>query len=236
MKPSAYLLVAALCLSACSNRPALEPGPQLTLVASDELPAPAGSVAGSETRTFRVGPFDKLSVSVFGIPELSQTVQVDAAGRVALPLVGSIQAAGLTPSQISEQVAQGLRGRYVRDPQVAVNVDETASQVITIDGQVTEPGVYPALGRMTLIRAIASAKGTGEFAKLEDVVVFRKVGDRQMAALYNLDAIRRGSYGDPEVYPNDVIVVGDSPSRRLFRDFLQASPILVAPLIAVLQR
>ncbi|HEX8384151.1 MAG TPA: polysaccharide biosynthesis/export family protein [Sphingomonas sp.] len=235
MKPSAYLLLAILCLSACSTRPSLEPGPHLTLVASDELPAPEGMVAGSETRAFRIGPFDKLSVSVFGIPELSQTVQVDAAGRIALPLVGSIQAAGLTPAEASEQVEERLRGRYVRDPQVAVNVDETSSQVITIDGQVNEPGVYPVLGRMTLVRAIASAKGTGEFARVQDVVVFRKVGERQMAALYNLDAIRRGSYRDPEVYPNDVVVVGDSPSRRRFRDFLQASPILVAPLIAILQ-
>ncbi len=235
MKPRAYLFVAALCLSACSNRPSIEPGPNLTLVASDDLPAPEGVVAGSETRPFRVGPFDKLSVSVFGIPEMSQTVQVDAAGRVAVPLVGAIQAAGLTPSEGSEQIAQGLRGRYVRDPQVAVNADETSTQVFTVDGQVAEPGVYPVLGRMTLVRAIASAKGASEFARLEDVVVFRKVGDRQMAALYNLGAIRRGTYRDPEIYPNDVVVVGDSPSRRLFRDFLQASPILVAPLIAVLQ-
>jgi len=207
----------------------------LTLVASDELPAPEGMAPGSEARTFRVGPFDKLSVSVFGIPELSQTVQVDAAGRIALPLVGAIQAVGLTPAEVSERVVQELRGRYVRNPQVAVNVDETSSQVITIDGQVNEPGVYPVLGRMTLVRAIASAKGTGEFARVQDVVLFRKVGERQMAALYNLDAIRRGTYSDPDVYPNDVIVVGDSPSRRRFRDFLQASPILVAPLIAILQ-
>lgn len=224
-----------LSLSACATRPALEPGPNLTLVASDELPAPEGMAPGSEARTFRVGPFDKLSVSVFGIPELSQTVQVDAAGRIALPLVGAIQAVGLTPAEVSERVVQELRGRYVRNPQVAVNVDETSSQVITIDGQVNEPGVYPVLGRMTLVRAIASAKGTGEFARVQDVVLFRKVGERQMAALYNLDAIRRGTYSDPDVYPNDVIVVGDSPSRRRFRDFLQASPILVAPLIAILQ-
>jgi polysaccharide export outer membrane protein len=57
-----------------------------------------------------------------------------------------------------------------------------------------------------------------------------------MAGLYNLDAIRRGAYDDPPVYANDVIVVGDSPQRRLFRDFVSLSPLLAGPLIAILQR
>jgi polysaccharide export outer membrane protein len=123
----------------------------------------------------------------------------------------------------------------VRDPQVTVNLKETVSQVITVDGQVKRPGLYPVIGKMTLMRAVATAEGTAEFAKLEDVVIFRTVKGQQLAALYDLKAIRRGNYGDPEVFANDVIVVGDSQARRLFRDALQIVPLLTTPLIIALQ-
>ena len=88
---------------------------------------------------------------------------------------------------------------------------------------------------MTLMRVIASAKGLSEFARQDDVVILRTVGDHRMAGLYNVAAIRRGIYDDPAVYANDVIVVGDSPQRRMFRDFVSLSPLLAGPLIAVLQ-
>lgn len=107
---------------------------------------------------------------------------------------------------------------------------------MTIDGQVVEPGLYPVTNQMTLMRAIASAKGLSEFARQDDVVILRTVNDKKMAGLYNMGAIRRGAYDDPPVYANDVIVVGDSPQRRLFRDFVSLTPIIAAPLIAILQR
>ena len=230
----AICLAVAVVTAGCTRTARLTPRAELTIVNSSALPAPEGVTPGAAVRPFRLGAFDKVSVSVYGIPELSQSTQIDAAGRISVPLAGQFIAAGLTPEELSRQITTRLRQRFVRNPQVAVNVDETASQVVTIDGQVAEPGVYPVVGRMTLVRAIASAKGTAEFAKLDDVVVFRTVGDRKMAALYNLSAIRRGAYEDPEIYANDTIVVGDSPSRRLFRDILQASPLFVTPLIALL--
>ena len=98
-----------------------------------------------------------------------------------------------------------------------------------------EPGLYPVIGRMTLIRAVATAKGTDEFAKLDDVVVFRTVNGQQYAALYNLKSIRRGGYPDPEVFANDVVVVGDSAARRFFKNALQVAPLLTTPIILLLQ-
>jgi polysaccharide export outer membrane protein len=62
-------------------------------------------------------------------------------------------------------------------------------------------------------------------------VVFRTVGGKQMAALYNIEGIRRGNYPDPEVFANDVVVVGDSPARRLFKDLVGASALITTPLI-----
>ena len=108
--------------------------------------------------------------------------------------------------------------------------------MVTVDGQVTEPGLYPVTNQMTLGRAIASAKGVSEFAKMDDVVILRTVNGQRMAGLYNLTAIRRGLYVDPPIYPNDVIEVGDSPARRLFKDFVSVTPLLAAPLIALIQR
>ena len=128
-----------------------------------------------------------------------------------------------------------MRGRYVRNPEVTINIKSSVSQVVTIDGQVVEPGLYPVTNQMTLMRAIASAKGLSEFARQEEVVILRTVDGRRMAGLYNVDAIRRGEYDDPAIYANDMIVVGDSPQRRLFRDFVSLSPLLAGPLIAVLQ-
>jgi polysaccharide export outer membrane protein len=201
-----------------------------------ELPAPDRTDLLSESRPYLIGPFDKLMIDVFGIEELSQKeVQTDASGRISFPLAGVIEAAGKTPAEIEDEIEARLRSRYVRDPQVTVNLKETVSQVITVDGQVKKPGLYPVIGKMTLMRAVATAEGTAEFAKLDDVVIFRTVNGQQLAALYNLKAIRRGNYSDPEVFANDVVVVGDSQARRLFRDAMQVVPLLTTPLIIALQ-
>lgn len=206
------------------------------VVPGNELPPPERADLVEQNRPYLIGPFDKLVIDVFGIEDLSKKeVQTDAGGRISFPLAGVVEAAGKTPSEVEQILENRLRGRFVRDPQVTVNLKETVSQVITVDGQVKEPGLYPVIGRMTLMRAVATAKGTAEFAKLEDVVVFRSVKGQRMAALYNLKAIRRGSYNDPEVFASDVVVVGDSQARRLFKDALQIAPLLTTPIILLLQ-
>jgi polysaccharide export outer membrane protein len=203
-------------------------------VGGDAMPAPTRSDVVNSDRPYLIGPFDKLTIDVFGIKEMSMfKVTTDASGRISFPLAGTVEAGGKTPAEVSEAISERL-SRYVKSPQVTVNLEETVSQVVAVNGQVTQPGLYPVVGRMTLMRAIATARGTSEFAKKTDVVIFRTVGGQKMAALYNLAAIERGAYEDPEVYANDVVVVGDSPSRRIFRDILQAAPLLTTPIIAYL--
>lgn len=200
-----------------------------------ELPPPTGADVTRSASDYQIGPFDKLRVNVFGAEELSGEVVADGSGSVSVPLIGTLDAAGKTPTELADMIAGKLRGTYMKDPRVTVNLMEATSQTFTVDGQVKEPGMYPVRGNLSLMRAVATAKGTTEFAKLEDVVIFRNVGGKQMAALYNLGAIRRGAYADPRVYPNDVVVVGDSPGRRLFRDALQVAPALATPLVLLLQ-
>lgn len=229
-------LVLSATLSACAEREPLQSSSRLTVVENDNtLPAPTRGDLTAGDRPALIGPLDTIQVDVFGVPELSREMQVDASGRIAMPLVGTVDARGKTAGELANSVEAALRGRYVRNPDVTVNIKSSVSQVVTIDGQVVEPGLYPVTNQMTLLRAIASAKGLSEFARQDDVVILRTVDGRKMAGLYNIGAIRRGAYNDPAIYANDVVVVGDSPQRRLFRDFVSLAPLLAAPLIAIVQ-
>ncbi|KTE41491.1 MULTISPECIES: polysaccharide biosynthesis/export family protein [unclassified Sphingopyxis] len=228
-------LTAACLLAGCGGRaPQLTSTPTLQVTEGNALPAPSGADLVGETRPYLIGPFDRLSVDVYGVPDLSKQVQADASGKIQLPLVGEIQASNQTTAQLAEAIEARLT-RFVRRPDVSVNVTESVSQVLTVDGQVMQPGLYPVVGKMSLMRAVALAKGTTEFAKLDDVVIFRTVNGQRMAALYNLKQIRTGVYDDPEVFANDVVVVGDSPARRLFKDILATTPLLVSPLVALIR-
>ncbi len=200
------------------------------------LPPPAEVDALKPNRAYLIGPGDNLSIQVFGAEELGGTLSVDSTGRIALPLIGAVQASGTTPEDLEAIVRDRLRANYVRDPRVAVNLVAGRSQVVTVDGEVEEPGLYPVVGQMTLMRAIATAKGTTEFAKTRHVVIFRTVGEQRMAALYDLQSIRRGVYADPEVFANDVVLVGEDSARRTFQSLVSAGALLTGPIIALIQR
>ena len=200
-----------------------------------QLPAPSRADLSAPNRPYLIGPFDKLQIDVFGVEDLTREVQADASGRISFPLLGAVDAAGKTPGELADLIADGLRGKYVRNPQVTVNLKETMSQIVTVDGEVKQPGLYPVIGRMTLTSAVASAKGTTEFARLNNVYVVRLVNGQRMVGAFNLAAIRAGRYEDPEVYANDVVVVGESSGRRLFQNFLGVAPAVLAPLVYILR-
>jgi polysaccharide export outer membrane protein len=230
----AFLMASAL--AGCARQEPLQTTARLNVVeGSSVLPAPDRDDLTAADRPALIGPLDTIQVDVFNVPDLSREMQVDASGRIAMPLAGTIDARGKTAEELGQLIQTALRARYVRNPEVTVNIKSSVSQVVTIDGQVVEPGLYPVTNQMTLMRVIASAKGLSEFARQDDVVILRTVGKQRMAGLYNVAAIRRGAYDDPPVFANDVIVVGDSPQRRMFRDFVAISPLLAAPLIAILQ-
>ncbi|MGN6358203.1 MAG: polysaccharide biosynthesis/export family protein [Novosphingobium sp.] len=225
------VLPAILLATGCAGAPPLRTSPYVQVVGATELPPPSRD--DSSTQLYRIGELDRLVIDVQGFTELTEReFQVDAAGRLSIPIAGSMTVAGTTPDEAERRIADALRAAHVRNPRVSVNIKESLSRFVTVDGQVTQPGNVPVVNQMTLMRAIAAAKGASEFAKLDDVVVFRKVDGQQMAALYNLGAIRRGLYGDPVLYPLDIVVVGNSPARRLFRDIISTAPLLTAPIIA----
>ena len=227
---------ATLALSGCAGREPLRSTAELTVVeGASVLPAPVRADLLAPDRPSLIGPLDTISLEVFNVENLSREMQVDASGRISMPLIGTVDAGGKTAGELARDIENALGARYLRDPEVTVNILSSVSQVVTVDGEVTEPGLYPVTNQMTLLRAIASAKGMTEFARVDDVVILRTVEGQRMAALYNVEAIRRGLYSDPALYANDLVVVGDSPQRRLFRDFVSIAPLLASPLVAILR-
>lgn len=183
---------------------------------------------------YRINPLDVLRISVFGEPELTfQTLPVDPSGQITLPMVGTVQAKGRTAQELSAEISVALR-RYLRQPQVAVNVAEFTSQKVTIEGTVKAPGVYQALSDMTLMDAIAMGQGVGDYSKQDEIVVFRRQGDQRYVARFDLTTITRGESPDPRILPGDIVVVGYSASRRFFSDSLAVLPAAVGIFVALI--
>ncbi len=231
------VVVSALAVSlvGCASQQHVETTPYLQRVDADALPAPSRADLTADPRLYLLGPRDYVAVTVVGLPDLSlERIQIDNSGNLFVPLAGAMRASGKTPGELSREIERRLKAEYVRNPRVAVNVLETESQFVTVDGEVRTPGQYPVLGKMTLTTAVASAQGATQFANQRYVVVFREIERRRYAALYDLRAIRTGVAADPEVFPNDLVVVGESRARRLFSDVLAASPLLLAPIITLI--
>lgn len=219
------MVAAAASLAACSGSRNFDPQTAGAAQVQEALPEPTIADLVSQSREYRIGPLDTLQVSVFGVPDLARTGQVDGGGGFSMPLIGSVQAAGETTNSLAQKIESALGGRYVRDPQVSVAVTEAVSQRVTVEGSVARPGQFPITGQTSLLRAVAIAGGPTEFAQLREALIFRTVRGERMVARFDLKNIRGGRAVDPEVFGNDVIVVGEDSRKRLFRDLLQAAPL-----------
>jgi polysaccharide export outer membrane protein len=232
------MVIMSVTLAGCGGRSLTAGGvggPKVTRVDASELPGPEGQVGNDQRYAYRIGPYDKLIIDVFGVEGLTdRRLTADGSGSITLPVAGAINLNDLTVGEATDRVTQQLRAGYIRNPRVSVNLEQSVSRFVTVDGEVKQAGNYPIVAGMTLMRGVAAAQGAGEFAKLQEVVIHRKVQGQQMIALYDLQAIRRGAYADPVLYPGDIIVVGDSPGRRLVQQLVSVAPLLVAPLIGVL--
>jgi polysaccharide export outer membrane protein len=205
-----------LCLAACaSSAPTQElpPGDPL----SDALGRPE----------YRIGPGDLLKVQVFQVEDLDRDVRVDNVGRISLPLIGSVEAAGLGVAQVQDRIAARYRERYLRDPQVSVSLQESPTQRITVGGAVTEPGVYPmGAPHLTLQQAVAMGRGISNVANPRNVIVFRTIGGERQFARFDLKQIQEGELDDPDIHGGDIIVVDRSALRTALRTLVELTPFV----------
>ena len=219
------LIIGIQVLAACAGPRMTATDPNISLTNLDELPAPVGNM------TSVVQPGDNVTISVLGAEQLTGEYYIDASGMLDFPLIGAVPVAGRTPSQVAQAIADQLRGRYVNNPEVNVIPSELAQATISVGGQVKRPGSYPSRSSNSLVRAVNNAGGMTDYAKVEDVLVLRRVGDEQYVGVYNINAIQRGNYPDPAIYPDDIITVGDSPARRRLATILQFVPLISSSVL-----
>ena len=175
---------------------------------------------------YKIAPMDKLAIKVFKMDDLSGDYEVDLSGNISLPLVGQLQAANLTTEQLDNQLTQKLGSKYLEHPDVSVAIKASTAHVVTVDGAVRDGGRFPVAGPISLIQAVAMAKGTSDDANARRVAVFRTIGGQRQAAAFDLTSIRRGQSPDPQIYPGDIVVVDGSSLKAAQKQILSSIPLL----------
>jgi polysaccharide biosynthesis/export protein len=161
------------------------------------------------SESYIIGDDDVLAISVWKEPDLSKDIPVRSDGKISLPLVGEVQAAGRTPLQLEQVITERLRN-YITDPEVTVIVRQINSQKFNILGMVTKPGSYPLTTGTSIVDAIATAGGFKDFAKKKAIYVLRQNSTGAETRIdFNYDRFIKGK--DParniQLKPHDTIVV-----------------------------
>jgi polysaccharide export outer membrane protein len=159
--------------------------------------------------TYVIGDEDLLVINVWKEPEVSRTVPVRSDGRISLPLMGEIQAAGRTPLQLEKDIAAKLQ-TYITNPDVTVIVQQINSQKFNILGRVLKPGSYPLTGSTTVLDAIAAAGGFQDFAKQKDIYILRaKAAGGETRLPFNYKDVIRGKHSEENIRleSHDTVVV-----------------------------
>lgn len=196
-----WMVIAALCLSLVASAAAQN---KTDKDKDDSKPV----TPATEDPSYIIGPEDVLSVNVWKEPEVSSSVPVRPDGKISLPLLNDVQAAGLTPSQLTADITDKLK-KYLEQPRVTVVVTAINSRRVYLLGQVMRPGAFPLLPGMTVLQALSSAGGLGEFAHSKDIYVLRTENGKQQKLSFNYKAVVKGLNNAQNILlkPGDTIVV-----------------------------
>ena len=253
--------VAAALLSACSGSSVGEFGaekPQLTKISAESSGEAAkdddgGKIADTSSRdqqaaiskvaltlssasdpaskAYKIGPRDVLEVTVFKVPDLPKVVQVSEAGTINYPLIGELEAGGRTAREVEQDLTRLLGAKYLQNPQINVLVKEYNSQRITLEGAVKKPGVYPIVGGMSLLQAIATAGGFESNAE-ETILLVRQKAGKSSAGKFDVSQIRQGKSEDVQLEAGDVIIAPTSDIKQGMEMFFRLAPLAnIAPLL-----
>src|SRR5580698_77205 len=204
-------VVTILCIMACAvparaqdqSGVAKPAQPAIPAIASDDVKKPA-----TTDPNYVIGAQDVLDVSIWKEQDISRVVPVRPDGKISLPLLNDVQAAGLTPSQLAAEITESLK-KYVTSPQVTVIVTTINSQRVYILGEVTRPGAFPMLPGMTVMQGLSSAGGFTAFAKMKSIYVLREESGKKVKYPFNYkEAINgKNSEQDIQLKAGDTIVV-----------------------------
>jgi polysaccharide export outer membrane protein len=169
--------------------------------------ATAAPKAG-EDPAYKIGPQDSLKIDVWKEDQLTRTVPVRPDGKISLPLLNDVQAAGLSPMELAGVISEQLK-KYINNPQVTVSVTEINSRRVYVSGEVTKAGAYALLPHMTVLQALANSGGFTQFAREKNIYVLRTENGKQTKIPFNYkEAVKGKNPGQNiELLPGDVIVV-----------------------------
>ena len=164
------------------------------------------AAAATTDAGYKIGPQDVLRIDVWKEAEISRSVPVRPDGKISLPLLNDVQAAGYTPMELANLISEGLK-KYITNPQVTVSVSEINSRRVYVTGEVTKPGAYPLLPNMTALQLLTSAGGFTQFARMKNIYVLRTEGGKQVKHPFNYKDVVNGKSDDVALQVGDTIVV-----------------------------
>ena len=200
-----FASVLALAVSASGQEDANSKQPnQPAVPAATEVSKAAATTDGS----YIIGPQDVLDISVWKEPEVSRVVPVRPDGKISLPLLNDVQAAGLTPAGLAAQITESLK-KDVKNPQVTVIVTTINSQRVYLLGEVTRPGAFPMIPGMTVLQAVSSGGGFTQFARTKSIYVLRTENGKQVKYPFNYKEVIGGKKPEQDIVlkAGDTIVV-----------------------------
>jgi polysaccharide export outer membrane protein len=196
-------------------------------------PAPPSPAASPQTprllanSNVKLGVGDLVEISVFGVPDLSTKARISGSGDIYLPLVDYIHVADLTTDEAQDLIQKRLEdGGFVRGPHVSIFVDESASQSITLIGEVTRPGPYPAIGDRRLFDVISVAGGLTDKAG-RSVTIERRGNPDQKIELQLSANLAEDTQNNVEVYPGDTIIISRAGIVYVVGDVQRPSGFLI---------
>jgi polysaccharide export outer membrane protein len=208
---SAWLALAA-CGMLAAQQPAPEQQPPAAQATTDKATEPgtapevkpAPNAAAVDPKAYIIGPEDLISIRVWREPENSGQFVVRPDGKISVPLVGEIQAAGMTPEKLSLNIAESLQKVMVH-PEVTVGVEKVNSKKYYIQGEVNRPGSYPLVIDTTILEALVNAGGFRDFANTKKIVILR--GSERIK--FNYNQVTKGKKMDQNILlkPGDQIIV-----------------------------
>jgi len=197
------LLLCLLVMPALRGQEAQKASPPAN--ANKTAETPQKSVAEPD---YKIGPQDVLRIDVWKEPDFTRTVPVRPDGKVSLPLLNDVQAAGLTPTELASFLKESLK-KYLTDPQVTVTMVEVNSRRVYVTGEVAHTGAMPLLPNMTVLQALTSSGGFTQFARIKGIYVLRLEDGKQVKHPFNYKEVIKGNKPEDNIQlqSGDIIVV-----------------------------